>query len=168
MVPNEVIESMKKTPSLVAHLIAETNNEQLDATDGKNWSTRTILAHLRDAEMYEFRLSIERLVAENSPNLYFWEPEKWEIERSLHRDSKEQILVDFALQRQASIALLQSLSSEQCTQKGMIGDKEINLLTVVDWWAHHDLSHIEQMEVTLGETVADAQSRQLKKGTLSD
>ena len=108
MVPNEVIESMKKTPSLVAHLIAETNNEQLDATDGKNWSTRTILAHLRDAEMYEF------------------------------------------------------------TQKGMIGDKEINLLTVVDWWAHHDLSHIEQMEVTLGETVADAQSRQLKKGTLSD
>ena len=72
------------------------------------------------------------------------------------------------MQRQASIALLQSLSSEQCTQKGMIGDKEINLLTVVDWWAQHDLSHIEQMEVTLGETVADAQSRQLKKGTLSD
>ena len=50
----------------------------------------------------------------------------------------------------------------------MIGDKEINLLTVVDWWAQHDLSHIEQMEVTLGETVADAQSRLLKKGTLSD
>ena len=74
MVSNEVIESMKKTPSLLAHLIAETNNEQLDATDGKNWSARTILAHLRDAEMYEFRMSIERVVAENSPNLYFWEP----------------------------------------------------------------------------------------------
>ena len=168
MIPNEATESMKKAPSLVAHLIAETNNEQLDATDGKSWSTRTILAHLRDTEIYEFRLSIERLVAEDSPTLYFWEPEKWEAERSSHRDAKEQILVDFALQRQASIALLQSLTSKQCARKGMIGNKEINVLTIVNWWAQHDLSHIEQMEVTLGETVADAQSRQLKKGNLSD
>ena len=36
MIPNEATESMKKAPSLVAHLIAETNNEQLDATDGKS------------------------------------------------------------------------------------------------------------------------------------
>jgi|TARA_Y100000758_G_C16012302_1_gene408050 hypothetical protein len=149
MIPTEIIETMKKTPSKLAHLIAEAKDTQLDAADGDNWSARTVLAHLRDAEMYEFRLSVERLIAEDNPELYFLNPQKWESQRTFHRDLKEQILGDFALQRQASISLLQSLVQEQCLQQGTLNEEEINVLTIVDWWNHHDIAHIEQIQKSI-------------------
>ena len=62
------------TPSKLAHLTVEATDQALDAAPDGEWSARTVLAHLRDAEMLEFRVGLERLLAEPDPALYFLPP----------------------------------------------------------------------------------------------
>ena len=67
----KALAQLAATPSRLAHLTVESTDEDLDAGPEGEWSARVVLAHLRDAEMVEFRVGLERLVAEPNPALYF-------------------------------------------------------------------------------------------------
>lgn len=151
------------TPSRLAHLTVESTDEDLDAAPEGEWSARIVLAHLRDAEMVEFRVGLERLVAEPNPALYFLPPDEWQRERNRERDDKSVLLGDFALQRQASLNLITTMrdSDWERTAPGP-RDEPITVAQFVQIWAGHDAAHLGQIEALLGETAEGAQERRAR------
>ena len=151
------------TPTRLAHLTVEAGDDELDAASEGEWSARVVLAHLRDAESIEFRVGLERLVAEPSPALYFLPPDEWERERNRERDDKSVLLGDFALQRQASLNLIATMreSDWERTAPGP-RDQPITVAQFVQIWAGHDAAHLGQIEALLGETADGAQERRAR------
>ena len=151
------------TPSRLAHLTVEADDAILDAAPEGEWSARTVLAHLRDAEMVEFRVGLERLVAEPNPALYFLPPDEWERDRNRERDEKSVLLGDFALQRQASMNLIATMrdSDWERTAPGP-RDEPISAAQFVQIWAGHDAAHLGQIEALLGQTADEAQERRAR------
>lgn len=151
------------TPSKLAHLTVEATDEALNTAPEGEWSARTVLAHLRDAEMLEFRVGLERLLAEPDPALYFLPPDEWERDRNRERDEKSVLLSDFALQRQASVNLIATMREPdwERTAPGP-GSEPITIAQFVQIWAGHDAAHLGQLEELLGETVDGARERRAR------
>lgn len=157
------VSQLAATASRLAHLTVESTDEDLDAAPEGEWSARVVLAHLRDAESLEFRVGLERLVAEPNPALYFLPPDEWERERNRDRDEKSVLLGDFALQRQASMNLIATMrdSDWERTAPGP-RDEPITAAQFVQIWAGHDAAHLGQIEALLGQTADEAQERRAR------
>ncbi len=159
----ELIRKMASTPGAIANLVAEANDAQLDAApEAGQWSARTILAHFRDDEFLCTRVALERMLAEDGPSLQFIDGADWEPRRNRTRERKEWILADFALQRQASLAILRSLRPEDWKRPGTRGERELNIEQLVQVWIRHDAEHLAELERLIGETVEDAKARRAR------
>ena len=157
------IERLAATASTLAHLVAEVQEARLQwSEDGGGWSPRTILAHLRDDEYLCMRLALERMLAEERPELHFLDGADWEPTRNHTRERKDLLLADFALQRQASLAILRSLRDEDWARSGSSGGREFTIAQFVERWATHDGEHIAQLESALGETYAEVLARRAR------
>lgn len=157
---HEAIERLAATPKTLAHLVAEASEEALDRVQGTNWSARTILAHFRDDEYLCMRVAVERMLAEVRPNLTFIDGGEWEPERNRSRDRKDWLLADFALQRQASLAILRMMAPTDWHRVGVTTDgREITIERFVAAWVGHDAEHVAQLETALGETLGQVMER---------
>lgn len=156
----DALARLAATPGILANLVADANDARLDAAPGDGWSPRTILAHLRDDEFLCMRVALERMLAEERPELQFVDGGEWEPGRRRSRDRKEQLLADFALQRQASLGILRLLSEADYERSGRVGEgREVTVRRFIEAWADHDAEHIAQLEAALGETYAEARAR---------
>ncbi|MEX2080589.1 MAG: DinB family protein [Dehalococcoidia bacterium] len=156
----EAIDRLAATPKAIAQLVAEATDAELDSADGHDWSARTIIAHLRDDDSLVFRSRLERMLAEDHPQLVPFDEGAWAASRNRSRDRKEEILGDFALQRQAAINRLRSMSEADWARKGT--QPEYGTWTVagfVEHWLGHDETHIAQLEGALGVTLAEVMER---------
>lgn len=157
---HELVQQLLATPKTLAHLVVEVPEEQFDAAPPGKWSPRVVLAHLRDIEVLSYRLGLERLLAEDRPELAPFDTATWETSRSLDRDRKDVLLTDFALQRRASAALIEGLRREDWEREGLAPDgAPVSVEGWVRGWARHDAVHIAQLEALLGETLADVLAR---------
>ncbi len=161
--PEEVLAQLAATPDALAQLTVEASAESLDVAPAGEWSARVVLAHLRDAESLEFRLGLERLLAETRPVLAFLPPEEWARDRNRERDGKRTLLGDFALQRQASLNLIAGMRADGWAREGTApGGSALTVTAFVELWARHDADHLAQIEALLGETAAGAQARRAR------
>ena len=159
----QALAQLAATPAKLAHLTVEADDAALDDAPAGEWSARVVLAHLRDAESLEFRLGLERLLAEPPPALYFLPPDQWERERVRERDGKSVLLSDFALQRQASLNLLDAMRESDWARTGAApGGRPIVASAFVQVWAGHDAAHLSQIETLLGETAEAARERRAR------
>lgn len=157
---DDLISRLAETPRKVAHLVAEADDSRLDRAAAGEWSARTILAHLRDDEFMVMRLRLERMISEDDPVLTNFDEKRWAQSRNRSRDRKETLLGDFALQRQASLNILQSLQPGDWGRTGT--HPEMGAFTVGSWvahWAEHDDQHLRQLEEMLGETLDEVLRR---------
>lgn len=160
---DELIAKLAGTPSALAHMVAEASDAQLDAAVPGQWSARTILAHFRDDEFLCMRVVLERALAEDTPLVTFIEGHDWEPRRNRTRDRKEWLLGDFALQRQATLGILRMLRTEDWERQARRADgQEFTLGQFLGAWAKHDAEHLAQLEVALGETLADVRERRAR------
>jgi hypothetical protein len=159
---DDVIARLAATPGALAHLLVDVAEERLDMAFSGDWSTRTILAHLRDGESLSMRLNLERILAEDTPAIRFLDPGTWEPGRNRSRDRKEWLLADFALQRQASLALLRALRPSDLARRARLADGEITLRDLAAEWIRRDAKHIARLEAAIGETLADALARRTR------
>ena len=151
------------TPKALAHLVAEASEERLDTAIDGGWSARTVLAHLRDDEYLCMRVALERMLAEDGPLLTFVDGAAWEPGRNRGRDGKAQLLADFALQRQATLNILQGLRPADWQRSGQNetwGTFDVTQLLAA--WVRHDAEHVAQLETALGETLADVRARRAR------
>ena len=162
---DDLIAKLAATPATLAHLVAEADDDTLNAAAPGQWSARTLLAHFRDDEYLCMRLALERMLAEESPSLQFIDGAGWEPNRRRTRDRKEWLLGDFALQRQASVAILRGMAAEDWERVGQ-PEGEQRTFTVgafVSAWARHDAEHIASLEAVLGETLEQVKERRARR-----
>ncbi|MEX0781733.1 MAG: DinB family protein [Dehalococcoidia bacterium] len=155
-----LLERLAATPKQLAHLVAEATEEQLDSSSPGEWSARTIVAHYRDCEALCEGLRIMRMLAEDKPVLTDFDELAWADARNRTRDRKEQLLGDFALQRQATLNVLSGLRPEDWEREGTHPSRgTFTVRTWVEAIADHDAAHLAQLEATLGETLDDVLQR---------
>lgn len=154
------MQQLSATPRTVAHLLAEVREPKLDQLFDGDWNLRTILAHLRDDESMVMRMRLVRMLAEDNPTFPDFDEQAWARNRSTARDRKEQLLGDFALQRLATMNILEHMAPEQWERGG--AHEQNGLYTVRSWvahWVEHDRTHVGQVEKLLGETLTDVLHR---------
>lgn len=160
---HEAIDRLAATPKTLAHLVAEASEEALDRSEGGAWSPRTILAHFRDDEYLCMRVALERMLAEDKPLLHFMDGAVWEPGRNRSRERKDWLLTDFALQRQASLAILRMIQPADWQRAGTTADgREFTVARFVAAWVGHDSEHIAQLEAALGETLGEVMERRAR------
>lgn len=160
---DDTINRLAATPGILAHLVAEASDTRLDVSPHGQWSVRTLLAHFRDDEYLCMRVALERMLAETTPTLRFIDGAEWEPTRRRTRDRKEWLLGDFALQRQASVALLRGLEPADWERRGERDGRELTVATLVDLWVRHDAEHIASLEAALGETLDEVKRRRARR-----
>lgn len=159
-----LLAQLAATPKTLAHLVVEADRRRLDAEPrAGGWTARTILAHFRDDEMLCMRPALARMLIEDCPSLRFLEGAEWEPVRNRERDRKELLLADFALQRQATLNMLQCLRPEDWLRTGRRGEGEpFTVEQLLAGWAAHDAEHLAQLEAALGETLEDVLRRRAR------
>ncbi len=158
----ELLARLAATPRTLAHLVVEADDALLDRVEQDSWSARTVLAHFRDEEYLGMRPAMERMLSEREPDLVFLSGDEWEPRRNRTRDRKEVILGDFALQRQASLNILNGLRPEDWERRGRTAGRDLSLHQLVATWARHDAEHVAELERLVGETAAKAIARRAR------
>jgi len=160
LMDHELLTRLSRTPTTVAHLLADCPEAVFTSppSDGE-WSPQVIVAHLRDDEYLCMRLALERMLAEDTPELRFLRGGEWEPARNRSRDRKDHLLADFALQRQASLAILRMLEPGDWQRAGRRDGALFTVEDLVREWVQHDAEHIAQLERAVGETLTDVLER---------
>ncbi|GBD23978.1 hypothetical protein HRbin29_01651 [bacterium HR29] len=155
-----LLERLAVTPRRLAQLVADASDVALDAAPAGAWSAREVLAHLRDLELLVWRTGFARILVEEEPELPAFDQAAWALRRWRGRDRKEQLLGDFALQRQALLNAAAQLDAEHWERRGRItGGREVSLRGWLEAVAAHDDEHFAQLERLLGYTHAEAMER---------
>jgi hypothetical protein len=111
------------------------------------WSSREILAHLVDDEIYVMRTRLERIIKEDHPSLAPHDEKQWYANRNTTRDAPVELLGDFAVQRAASLGIIKMLRESDWMRQGY--QPEYGLFTAQEWlsqWVAHDTAHLRQVE----------------------
>lgn len=163
MEPGDLRDRLAATPTALAHLVADVSDTRLDASAAGEWPVRTVLAHLRDDEFLVMRMRLERMLSERHPVFPDFDEKAWADSRNRGRDRKQQLLGDFALQRQASLNIIESLAPADWVRTGR--HEALGEFTVASWvehWVQHDAAHIAQVEAALDETLDQVLERRFR------
>lgn len=155
----DALATLAATPTTLAHLAAEADDARLDDLDREGWSPRLLLAWFRDEEVLALRPGLERLLAEPVPELRPLDRATWLADRHRSRDRKEHLLGDFALQRQASLAIVRSLEARHLGREGRLGGEPVTVERYLIHWADRDRERIAALEAALGETLGEVLER---------
>ncbi len=150
---------LTSTPTILAHLVAEAGDDRLDDLDRDGWSARLLLAWFRDEEVLALRPGLERLLAEPAPVLHELDRTAWLRERHRTRERKQELLADFALHRQSTLAIVRTLEPRHLERTGLLGGEPVTLQAYLLRWADRDRQRIARLESALGETLADVLER---------
>jgi uncharacterized damage-inducible protein DinB len=117
--------------------------------DGKNWSAREVVCHMRDTEE-SFLQRFQLLLAMDEPTFLGVEPDRWAEERQYGRNDVGEALVSFRKRRDESLAFLRHLKPEQWERAGVHATR--GRMTVKDFvalMAWHDDNHLDQLKRAL-------------------
>jgi hypothetical protein len=133
--PARIEAATKKIPSAQLH----------ERTDRESWSINDILAHIRSSSDV-WGDSIERMLAEDTPNLENIHPRKWikqtdYLQLDFHKSFKA-----YAAQRRELLKILMKLSFDDWSRGAMIGGRIHTVFTQARRIAKHDSDHCDQIE----------------------
>jgi hypothetical protein len=142
----ESLELQRRTPEILAELIAGTTREQLIERPAQDkWSIGEILAHLAEDEIataWRYRQMVEH----DGINLAGFDQDLWARLGNYSSRVPEDSLALFRLLRNANLAFLKQLNPGQWECCGIHAER--GRITVRDLAAHmagHDANHIEQI-----------------------
>jgi DinB superfamily len=156
------IATLQQTPATLVQVTSSLPDAALDFRPAPTeWSVRELLAHLVDDEMYVMRLRLERIIKEDNPQLTPHDEQKWYASRNTTRDALGELLVDFAVQRAASLGIIGMLRESDWAREGV--QPEYGRFTAegqLAMWAEHDTTHLRQIDATLKAYTAAAGHKQ--------
>ena len=150
---DDLIHALEQTYSTLARLTESLDDPALDFRPAPDaWSTREILAHLVDDEMYVMRTRMERVVKEDHPHLAPHDEKKWYQARNKTRDALSELLADFSLQRQASLGMMNMLRESDWLREGYQPEfGHLSAEGLLARWVNHDTAHLDQVNHNLIE-----------------
>ena len=147
------IETLRETHATLVGLTAGLSEDTLNFRAAPDdWTIREILAHLVDDEMYVMRTRLERMMKEERPDLPPHDEQRWFASRNTSRDALDQLLSDFAVQRAASLGIIDMLRASDWAREGY--HAEFGVFTAEGWlgrWAEHDTVHLRQITERIAE-----------------
>ena len=147
-----LLEGLAATPDRQEVLARGAADSALDAAPEGEWSARTVLAHLRDDEFMVMRLRLERMTVEDHPTLAPFDEKAWAASRWQGRDTVDELLADFRLQREVTMMILRRLEDDDWRRTGL--QPEFGAFDVHWWvehWLEHDETHLAQISAVLGQ-----------------
>ncbi len=147
-----LIEGLAATLDRLEALVRGAADNALDAAPEGEWSARTVLAHLRDDEFMVMRLRLERMTVEDHPTLTPFDEKAWAASRWQGRDTVDELLADFRLQREVTMMILRRLEDDDWRRTGLqpeFGDFDVHWW--VEHWLEHDETHLAQISAVLGQ-----------------
>jgi hypothetical protein len=140
-----LIDRYRAGHALVVAALAGADDAALDRRPGPGtWSAREIVHHLADSEMTS-AIRLRRLLAEDDAVIVGYDEQ--EFARRLHYDRPiEPSLAVLAAVREASLQLLESLTSDEWGRAGTHSDS--GAYSVEDWlriYADHSHDHADQI-----------------------
>ncbi len=148
-----LLEGLAATPDRLQAAVRDADDGALDAAPVGDWSARTVLAHLRDDEFMVMRLRLERMTVEDHPTLAPFDEKAWAASRWRGRDTVDELLADFRLQREATMMILRRLESDDWLRTGL--QPELGAFDV-HWWVEHLLEHDETHVAQISAVLAKA------------
>ena len=143
----DLIGQLQQTPVTLRTMTTSLSEDALDFRPTlQDWSSREILAHLVDDEMFVMRTRLERIVKEDEPHLAPHDEQHWYATRNTARDALGELLDDFALQRAASMNIITLLRASDWQRMGF--QPEYGRFTAAAWlerWVEHDHVHLKQI-----------------------
>jgi len=117
--------------------------------DGKNWSAKEVLCHMRDTEE-SFMTRFDVIMAMDDPKLAGVNPDRWAEERQYARNDASGALAAFRKRREETLAFLRGLKGDQWQRGGIHavrGRMTIDdFLALIAW---HDDNHLDQLKRAL-------------------
>ena len=153
---SSLLEGLAATPDRLEAVTRNADDDALDAAQQGQWSARTVLAHLRDDEFMVTRPRLERMTVEEHPTLAPFDESAWAAARWRGRDTLQELLADFRLQREASMMILRRLEGDDWLRDGL--QPEYGAFDVHWWvehWLEHDETHIAQLSAVLAKAKGD-------------
>jgi DinB family protein len=148
---DDCLATLEATTLALRRLVGDLDDAALDFHPAPDaWSIREVLAHLVDDEAFVMRMRLERIVKENRPDLVPHDEKQWYATRNTARDTRDELLGDFATQRSASLGVARLLRPDDWQRVGF--QPEYGEFTAETWlarWAEHDTVHLHQIEQTL-------------------
>jgi uncharacterized damage-inducible protein DinB len=144
------LESQKRTPELLAELLAKASDEQITTRPSKGkWSIGEILAHLAEDEVattWRYRQMVEH----SGLQLMGFDQDLWARMGDYRSRVPHESLALFRLLRNANLQFLKQLTPEQWECSGMHAERgRITIRDLAVHMAGHDANHIEQIRTIL-------------------
>src|SRR5216683_739951 len=109
------------------------------------WSAREVLCHLADGEIV-FAFRLRQTLAEDHHVIQPFDQDRWA--RTYGTADAEDALATFTAVRRWNMALLKTLTPEQCARRLTHPERgEMSFDVIVETMGGHDLNHLKQLEM---------------------
>jgi DinB family protein len=117
--------------------------------DGKNWSAREVVCHVRDIEE-SFMARFQAIMVMTEPTFPPVEPDRWAEERQYQRNNVVEALHAFRTRRDESLKFLRGLKVDQWERGGIHATRgRMSIKDFVGLMAWHDDNHLDQLKRAL-------------------
>jgi hypothetical protein len=139
------LDLLDSTPDILRGLMCEVTAEDVHWKPAPDrFSIAEVLAHLCHSEGHCYRARVDRILAEERPEL---EPDDAQMHLDLYRDADPEDAFDhFEEQRETNVEFLRELTEDDGARVALHREAgEITLAQMLNEWAMHDLGHIRQI-----------------------
>jgi len=117
--------------------------------DGKNWSAKEVVCHIRDTEE-SFMARFQTIMAMDEPTFLPVEPDRWAADRQYLRNDGAEALETFRTRRDESLKFLLGLPPDQWERGGIHATRgRMTIKDFVALMAWHDDNHLDQLKRAL-------------------
>jgi len=117
--------------------------------DGKNWSAKEVVCHIRDTEE-SFMARFQTIMAMDEPTFLPVEPDRWAADRQYLRNDGAEALETFRTRRDESLKFLLGLPPDQWERGGIHATRgRMTIKDFVALMAWHDDNHLDQLRRAL-------------------
>ncbi len=117
--------------------------------DGKNWSAKEVVCHIRDTEE-SFMARFQTIMAMDEPTFLPVEPDRWAADRQYLRNDGAEALQAFRTRRDESLKFLLGLKPDQWERGGIHATRgRMTIKDFVALMAWHDDNHLDQLKRAL-------------------
>lgn len=142
----DVVAALERGPSEIRAALAESPEHDVAPAPGE-WTARQVVLHVADNESVNM-VRIRAVLTEDEPELYGYDSDDWT--RFYNLETVETALKRWEVLRSNTVVLLQALSPEELSRRGVIsyrGAESVRVLMAV--LAGHDRDHVRQIQNAL-------------------
>jgi len=143
----ELLERFRRGAEIVATSTTGAAGPELDFKPAEDqWSVRTILCHLTDAEMV-YGMRFRQVIAEENPVMQSFDQNAWASNLNYSKHKVSQLLESFRRLRTDNYELLKDLPESTFSRTGTHSERgKMTLLDLLQGQAAHAENHVKQLQ----------------------